>query len=46
MIGPSPSFINDGAYEGGFMRDDIDELLQTLENNYLGWSSTFRALTF
>lgn len=40
MIGPSPSFINDGAYEGGFMRDDIDELLQTLESNYLGWSST------
>jgi sigma-B regulation protein RsbQ len=40
MIGPSPSFINDGAYEGGFARGDIDELLQTLDSNYLGWSST------
>jgi sigma-B regulation protein RsbQ len=40
MIGPSPSFINDGTYIGGFTRDDIDELLQTLESNYLGWSST------
>lgn len=40
MIAPSPSFINDGDYVGGFTRDDIDELLQTLESNYLGWSST------
>jgi len=40
MIGPSPSFINDGTYVGGFTRSDIDELLQTLESNYLGWSST------
>lgn len=34
MIGPSPSFINDGDYVGGFERDDIEELLETLENNY------------
>jgi len=40
MVGPSPSFINDGSYIGGFTRSDIDELLQTLESNYLGWSST------
>lgn len=40
MIGPSPSFINDGSYIGGFERADIEELLETLENNYLGWSST------
>lgn len=39
MIGPSPSFINDGDYFGGFTRSDIEELLETLENNYLGWSS-------
>ena len=40
MIGPSPSFIDDGDYVGGFTRSDIDELLDTLESNYLGWSST------
>ncbi|VXC90059.1 Sigma factor SigB regulation protein RsbQ [Burkholderia sp. 8Y] len=40
MIGPSPSFINDGNYVGGFERSDIEELLDTLESNYLGWSST------
>ena len=40
MVGPSPSFINDGEYIGGFCRTDIDELLETLEDNFLGWSST------
>lgn len=40
MIGPSPCYINDGDYFGGFSRDDIDSLLDTLSGNYLGWSST------
>jgi sigma-B regulation protein RsbQ len=40
MIGPSPSFIDDGDYVGGFTREDIDELLGALDSNYLGWSST------
>ena len=39
MIGPSPCYINDGDYVGGFERADIDSLLETLESNYLGWSS-------
>jgi len=39
MIGPSPSYINDGDYVGGFTRKDIESLLETLESNYLGWSS-------
>jgi sigma-B regulation protein RsbQ len=40
MVGPSPCYINDGDYLGGFDRQDIEGLLETLENNYLGWSST------
>lgn len=40
MVGPSPCYINDGDYIGGFERADIDSLLHTLESNYLGWSST------
>lgn len=40
MVGPSPSYINDGEYIGGFERSDVDELLTTLEGNYLGWSSS------
>jgi sigma-B regulation protein RsbQ len=39
MVGPSPCYVNDGDYVGGFTRDDIDDLLRTLESNYLGWSS-------
>jgi sigma-B regulation protein RsbQ len=39
MIGPSPCYINDGDYVGGFTRDDIEGLLDTLDSNYLGWSS-------
>lgn len=39
MIGPSPCYINDGDYVGGFEREDIASLLETLESNYLGWSS-------
>jgi sigma-B regulation protein RsbQ len=40
MVGPSPCYINDGDYEGGFTRQDIDSLLDTLDSNYLGWAST------
>ncbi len=39
MVCPSPSFINDGDYVGGFERSDIHALLETLDANYLGWSS-------
>jgi sigma-B regulation protein RsbQ len=39
MIGPSPCYVNDGDYIGGFTRADIDSLLDTLDSNYLGWAS-------
>ena len=39
MVGPSPCYINDADYFGGFERKDIEGLLDTLESNYLGWSS-------
>ncbi len=39
MIGPSPCYVNDGQYVGGFTRGDIDSLLDTLDSNYLGWAS-------
>ena len=40
MVGPSPCYINDGDYVGGFTRDDIHSLLDTLDSNYLGWASS------
>jgi sigma-B regulation protein RsbQ len=39
MVAPSPSYINDGDYIGGFDKQDIDELISAVEENYLGWSS-------
>ena len=39
LIGPSPRYINDDGYVGGFSRHDIEDLLNSLESNYLGWSS-------
>lgn len=39
MVGPSPSYINDGEYTGGFTRADIEGLLETMEKNYMGWAN-------
>ncbi len=38
LVGPSPRYLDDEDYRGGFSRPDIDELLDSLESNYLGWS--------
>lgn len=40
LVAPSPSYINDGDYIGGFTKLQIDELLESLDNNHLGWSMT------
>jgi sigma-B regulation protein RsbQ len=40
MIGPSPCYINSDDYIGGFTLEDVESLLDTLDRNYLGWSST------
>jgi sigma-B regulation protein RsbQ len=39
LIGPSPRYINDAPYVGGFERADIDGLLETMEKNYIGWAN-------
>lgn len=39
MIGPSPCYVNDRDYVGGFSRREMEELLDALDDNYLGWSS-------
>ena len=40
LLTPSPSYLDDDGYRGGFTRTDIDELLASMESNYLGWSRT------
>jgi sigma-B regulation protein RsbQ len=39
LVGPSPRYIDDVGYVGGFSRQDIEDLLSSLDSNYLGWSS-------
>lgn len=39
LIGPSPRYINDDGYVGGFTREQIEELLDSLDDNHLGWSA-------
>jgi sigma-B regulation protein RsbQ len=39
LVSPSPRYVDDVGYAGGFTRDDIDGLLETMETDYLGWSS-------
>jgi sigma-B regulation protein RsbQ len=40
LVGPSPRYIDDAGYVGGFSREDIEGLLSTMDTNYLGWSSS------
>jgi sigma-B regulation protein RsbQ len=39
LIGPSPRYVNDEGYVGGFERSDIDGLLETMDKNYIGWAN-------
>jgi sigma-B regulation protein RsbQ len=39
LVGPSPRYIDDTDYAGGFSEEDIEGLLASLDSNYLGWSS-------
>jgi len=39
MVGPSPRYVDDDGYTGGFSRADISDLLDALDANHLGWSA-------
>ena len=39
LVGPSPRYVDDPPYRGGFQAADIEELLESLDSNYLGWSA-------
>ena len=38
LVGPSPCYVNDGDYVGGFNAEDIASLLETMEQNFVEWS--------
>ncbi|MET4210101.1 alpha/beta hydrolase [Bradyrhizobium sp. LA2.1] len=39
LVGPSPRYIDDDNYKGGFRSDQIEELLDFLDSNHMGWSA-------
>lgn len=39
LVAPSPRYINEEGYVGGFTKEDIESLIDSLDSNYLGWSS-------
>jgi sigma-B regulation protein RsbQ len=39
MVGPSPCYINGEGYTGGFEKQDIEGLLETMSKNYIGWAN-------
>jgi sigma-B regulation protein RsbQ len=38
FIGPSPRYMNDEGYTGGFERENLEQLFDMMDSNYLGWS--------
>lgn len=41
LVGPSACYLNLGDYRGGFDRDAVEELLDLLDSNFLGFANTF-----
>lgn len=39
FIGPSACYLNSEGYTGGFEREDIDNLLEIMEDDYIKWSA-------
>lgn len=38
LVCPNPRYVDDGDYRGGFSAAEVEELLETMEGNHLGWS--------
>jgi sigma-B regulation protein RsbQ len=38
LVGPSPRYIDDSEYVGGFSEGQIHEMLEFLDSNHMGWS--------
>ncbi|WNG15389.1 alpha/beta fold hydrolase [Cystobacter fuscus] len=45
LVSPSPRYVNEAPdYVGGFERKDLEELLDTMDRNYIGWASLLSPL--
>jgi sigma-B regulation protein RsbQ len=39
LIGPSPCYVNESGYTGGFELHDLEDLLEVMDSNYIGWAN-------
>jgi sigma-B regulation protein RsbQ len=39
LIAPSPRYINDAPYIGGFEKGDIEGLFEMMDRNFIGWAN-------
>ncbi|MBL9027262.1 MAG: hypothetical protein JNL21_34025 [Myxococcales bacterium] len=39
MLAPSPCFIDRAGYRGGFERKDVEQLLDLMDANFMGWAT-------
>lgn len=44
MVGPSPCYIDKEDYRGGFTREEIEGLLSTMDENYIGWAGSLASM--
>ncbi|WP_324672291.1 alpha/beta hydrolase [Hymenobacter sp. GOD-10R] len=44
MLAPSPCYVNEPGYYGGFDQEDVQQLLQLMEADYTGWAYMFAGL--
>lgn len=44
LVAPSPCYVNDGDYYGGFEREDVEQLLALMETDYDSWANLFAQL--
>ncbi|MET4106852.1 alpha/beta hydrolase [Hymenobacter sp. UYP22] len=41
LLCPSPCYVNEPGYHGGFDRADIEQMLAFMEKDYVGWADSF-----
>lgn len=44
LLCPSPCYLNEPGYHGGFDKDDITSMLEFMQTDYVGWADTFAPL--
>ncbi|KAG8372706.1 hypothetical protein BUALT_Bualt12G0094600 [Buddleja alternifolia] len=44
LVGPSPRFINEDEYEGGFHMSEIEDMFSSIESNFEAWASSFASV--